>query len=396
MRICLVSREYPTDEWGGIGTYTEKTARALVQLGQTVDVITEGAEGPSTRTEDGVTVHRLAPQQRFVGIPNTKTLSRSRAVAEAVARLPAPHIVQVCENGAEGIWYSLRRRSGTGLVTRLATPTAVVAELSAHAEPEPLKVRALDALERVQTRRSDAVLCPSAALAELVSRRWGLRRERITIMPTGVDFAERYAPCAKPLPAELRGRDYLLYVGRLEERKGVHVLARALPRILGVRPDLRAVFVGSNFLAYDGRSMQAFIEECNWEYRDRLHFFASLRPTELHPIYANALVAVFPSLWESVPNVALEALDMGKPVVGTRGSGIGEVVEDGRSGILVPPGDAGALRDGLETLLANRDLLGRMSQAATARARDFSQDAMAGRLLDFYAGLGTVAEARAT
>jgi glycogen synthase len=391
MRICLVSREYPTDDHaGGIGTYTEKTARALARLGQTVTVVTEAAGAPSTRVEDGVRVHRLpaARLSRSVRVPNTRTVARSRAVAAAVRRLPhVPHVVQACEYGAEAFWYSFRKHPATRLVTRLATPTFLVEELSQHAEPEATKTRLLDWLERTQTRRSDAVISPSDALADVVCSRWGLLRGRVTTMRTGVDFARRYEAAAAELPPQLRGREYLVYAGRLEERKGVHVLAQALPEVLAAHPRLHFVFVGNNFMTYDGQPMQAYVERCNAQHLDRLHFFARVPQSHLHRLFAGALFAVLASLWESVPNVALEALDMGRPVVATRGCGFGEIVEDGRSGILVPSGDVAGLRRAMLSLLADRERLREMSEAARTRARDFSLDVVVERLVGFYESL---------
>jgi glycogen(starch) synthase len=399
MDICLISREYPTDDHaGGIGTYTEKTARGLARLGQSVTVITESTGAPSRRVEEGVTVHRLAPAETtpMGRLPNARTLARSRMVAEALWRLPRPpQIVQACEFGGEAFWYSLRPHPGSKLVTRLATPTFLVSELSPHAggvaPAEAVKARLLGWLERVQTRRSDAIISPSDALANIVSRRWGIPRGRIVTARTGVDFARRYAERAEPLPAELHGQEYLLYVGRLEERKGLHILAQALPEVLAAHPGLRFVFVGNNFMTYQGQPMQAYIERCNAPYRDRLHFFTRLPQARLYSLLESALFAVFPSLWESVPNVALEALDMGKPVVATRDCGFGEVVEDGRSGLLVPGGDVDALRRAMLSLLADRSRLARMSEAAKARAQVFGLDRVVEQLLDFYRGLQPLA-----
>jgi len=375
MNICLVSREYPSDDHaGGIGTYTEKTARALAGMGHAVTVITEAEGAASVATEEGVRVHRLAPATLAgpVSIPYTRSLARARAVDAAVRGLPGPpEVVQVCECGAEGFVYSLRRRPGTRLVTRLATPSFLVSELSANAGDRGLRTRWLDLMERTQTRRSDQVICPSTALADVVCERWRMPRERVAIVVTGVDFAERHAGAAEPLPDELRGRDYLLYFGRLEERKGVHVLADALPDVLAAHPSLHVVFAGRNFLTYRGEPMQAYLERRNREHLDRLHFLPRLRQRQLHPVLGSALLVVLPSLWESMANAALEALDMGRPVVATTGCGFGEVVEDGRSGLLVPPGDAAALRDAVLSLLADRDRLRRMSDAARVRAERF-------------------------
>jgi glycosyltransferase involved in cell wall biosynthesis len=100
-------------------------------------------------------------------------------------------------------------------------------------------------------------------------------------------------------------------------------------------------------------------------------------------------------LWESVANAALEALDMGKPVVATTGCGFAEVVEDGRSGLLVAPGNAAALRDAMLSLIADRDRLRCMSEAARARAGCFRLPRVVADLVDVYERLAQSPAGRA-
>jgi glycosyltransferase involved in cell wall biosynthesis len=388
MNICLVSREYPSDDHaGGIGTYTEKTARGLAAVGQRVTVITEAVEEPSVQVEDGVTVHRLrrAEESRLGRLPHARMLARALAVSAAIERLPQPpEIVQACEHGAEAFWYSLRDHRPTKLVTRLATPSAIVAELSPNSGVSSLKVACLDWLERMQTKRSDAVFAMTNALADAVASRWDIPRESLSVVPTGIDFATRLAPQAAMLPEELQGIEFILYFGRLEERKGVHVLAEALPEVLRRHQHLHVVFAGNNFLTYRGGTMRQFVERCNTAYRNRLHFYPRLRQRELYPLLEAALAVVLPSLWEALANATLEAQDMGKPVVATSGCGFGEVVVDGRTGLLVPPGDAAALGRALDFLLSDRERLAAMSEAARERARQFSLERTVAEQLAFY------------
>ena len=385
MRICLISQEYPTDDHGGgIGTYTEKTARALARLGQTVDVVTESVGAPSSGVEEGVTIHRLAPTRWA----HLRTLDRARRVAATVNRLdPAPDIVQACEFRAEAVWWALtpaRTRRRPRLVTRLATPSFVVRDLNEHGHAGSSSSRSfVDRLERLQTRRSDGIIAISEPIADVVCAAWDIPRSRVTVVRTGVDFAARHAGCTGPLPEGLGGVDYLLYFGRLEERKGVHILARALPAVLAAHPGLHAVLAGAP-LAYQGRPMDDFVRECNRDHLDRIHLLPRQPQPQLHQLLTHALVVVLPSLWEGLGNVALETIDMGKPVVATSGSGFSEVIEDGRSGLLVPPGDVDALRQALGRLLDDPPLRDRLAQGARARAARFELGAVAAELLEFY------------
>jgi len=380
MNICLISREYPTeDHTGGIATYTEKTARTLASWGHTVHVVTESGRDWATRIEDGVTVISVPALPSRVPL-----IDRSRAVARVLARLPqTADIVQACEYRAEAFWYALKKPAGTRLVTRLATPSSLVEQLNTHETGHGLRAHVVDRLERLQTQRSDGIISPTKALADLVCERWRIAPERVTVIRTGVDFARRYGSEAADLPAELRGREYLIYFGRLEERKGVHVLAQALPRVLAAFPQLHMVFAGS-VQQYQGRSLRAYIKERNEGYQNRLHFYPRLAHEQLYPLLEGALAAVLPSLWENLANTCLEALDMGKPVVATTGCGFSEAIEDGRSGMLVPPANVPALENALLVLLSDRGKLQSMSQEAKARAEHFKLDVVTRGLLDFY------------
>lgn len=385
MKICIVSREFPTDDHvGGIGTYTEKTARALASLGMTVDVITEARAEPSIRVEDGVTVHRLRPTRARL----LRALIRSRAVAQAIKRLPEPpDIVQACEFRAEGFWYSFRKPAGTKLVTRLATPSFLVRQLNGRSTRlSALRHAYIDWPERLQTVRSDGIISITHALARVVCDAWRLPDARVAIVKTGVDFSRRYADRATPLPAELSGREYLLYFGRLEERKGVHILAQALPDIMAAHPELHVAFAGNSVL-FNGEPMQSYVERCNSAFTDRLHFFPRLPQEALHSLLGNALFAVLPSLWEGMGNVSLESLDMGKAVVATRHSGFEEVIEHERSGLLVEPGDVADLKSAILSLLEDRALLNRMSLGARSRAETFELTRATRDLVAFYQSL---------
>jgi glycosyltransferase involved in cell wall biosynthesis len=383
MHICLVSREYPTDDHaGGIATYTEKTARGLARLGQRVTVIIESRGEASTSMEEGVSVVRLERPR----VKRLRTIAWARAVSRAIRALPdPPDIVQASEHRAEALWYAFRKQPRTRLITRLATPSFIVQDLNRTSHVGALRTRVyIDWLERLQAYRSDAIISLSQALADVVCRRWKLKPERLTTIPNGVDFARRYAASAAELPEELRDRQYLLYFGRLEERKGVHILAQALPQILQTHPNLHVVFAGNNLMLYQGRPMQNFVESCNAAYRDRLHFFPRLPQSALYPILQHASIVVLPSLWEALGNVSLEALDMGRPVIATRGCGFGEIIEDGVSGILTPPGDVDALRGAIVNLLGDPARLASMSQSAFHRAEEFGLERMTRRLLDLY------------
>jgi glycosyltransferase involved in cell wall biosynthesis len=153
----------------------------------------------------------------------------------------------------------------------------------------------------------------------------------------------------------------VLYVGRLSEEKGVRELAEAAR-------GLPLVVVGDGPL----RSLLP----------DAIGF---VPPAQLGPWYERAAVVVVPSRREGYGMVAREAMAYGRPVVATAVGGLVDAVEDGVSGILVPPRDVGALRVALERLLGDAGLRARLGAAAREHARAAaSPAAYAGALRDVY------------
>lgn len=384
MRICLVSREFPPDtHTGGIGTYTQKTSAAMARLGHETHVVTAAAKPAADYQENGVYVHRIQePDDRG---PLPFSVAHTRAVAAAIARIPGDlDIVQACEWNGEAFWYTTSTHRGTKLVTRLATPHFVVERLNESAQPRRLRRGMVTrTLERVQTLRSDGIISPTRALARIVCDGWHIAPERVTVVPTGASLNQSAAALDAPLPDSLRGESYLLYFGRLERRKGVHILGAALPAVFARYPDLKAVFVGED-LAADGQPMAEVIRQLATPYADRLIFLPRMAQGDLFPIIRAARLVTLPSLWENLANTCLEAMQLARPVIATWGCGFEEVIEDNVNGYLATPGDASALATRIQDALADEAAAERIGQAAQSRALEFSVDAMAARLADYY------------
>jgi len=377
VNIALVSREYPPETLvGGIGTYTHHVARALAGRGHTVHVITETAAGAADSLEQGVVVHRL-PRSR-APIRELRGRARAGAVARTVDAIRPLDVVQACEYAAEGLVVARQKR--VPLITRLATPRFVIDEIEGRSSVRG-KVFA-DRYEREQTLRSRAVISSTHALAQRVGQAWGIPAGGIDVIPNALNLAglRQLAGGARrePPPA---GSPYVIYFGRLEERKGVPVLAEAMRAILRERKDLHLVLAGAERSAGTvGGEVRARLSEAE----GRVHLTGLLPPASLLPLVAGATLAVLPSLWEAFGFVVLEAMALGVPVVATSGSGFAEIVQDGVSGRLVPPGDAAALEMGVRALLGDETLRRRLGNGARHRAEQFDTGRVCERLEALY------------
>jgi glycosyltransferase involved in cell wall biosynthesis len=200
-------------------------------------------------------------------------------------------------------------------------------------------------------RRARLVLCPSSALVE-AARALGARET--TLVVSGVALPDEVAEPDEP--------PHVLYVGRLSGEKGIRELAEAtegVPRVIVGEGPLRALVP------------------------DAVGF---VPPSALGSYYERAAVVACPSQREGYGVVAREAMAYGRPVVASAVGGLTDIVEDGVTGLVVPPHDPVALRSAIERLLADPELRRRLGETARERVRErLSWDAAAAAILAAYA-----------
>jgi glycogen(starch) synthase len=369
VRVALVSREYPpAARGGGIGTNTEITARALAERGHEVHVLTRGDGFVSVA--DGVTVHAL--HHRWVPQAAAERLVALRGIAAVVRRL-RPDVVQAAEWEAEAWWIA--RFGRTPVVTRLATPTHILEELN-HGRllDETALVRRL---EREQTQRSAAVYAPTSSIADRIAAEWRLASVELIPNPVDVDAVREQAASTAP-PFDLPGR-FVCFFGRLERRKGIESLATALANVLSRHPDVHAVLIGRDPGDEEG-ALRARVHAALAPVRDRILLTGELPREQALAIVARAEVVALPSLWESFGYVCVEAMALGRPVVASAAGGLVDIVEDGRSGRLVPPGDAAALAAALDDWLGDLGARASIGAEASRQANRFATEHVVGRI----------------
>ena len=211
----------------------------------------------------------------------------------------------------------------------------------------------LAALRKHALRRADLVLAPSRDTAEHVIEQQQVSRDRVRVLPWALDpdFESllTLAPNT-PLPIGYPSGRVILSVGRWmsdERYKGIDRLIAVLPRLLPNWPELKLVVVGEG----DDRGwLEHLAEECG--VRRRVHFLSGLSPAELVACYASCEIFALPSRGEGFGLVYLEAMASGKPVIGGAHGGAPEVIEDGKTGYLVPHGYSAQLLTALTTLLS--------------------------------------------
>jgi glycosyltransferase involved in cell wall biosynthesis len=219
---------------------------------------------------------------------------------------------------------------------------------------ESFKVRLYERLDRFHLRWMDQVVCVSESQAARV-RRAGVRPDRIRVIYNAIDPSrfrepgERYR--AKLLRYFRQPRTHIIgAAGRLSPEKGFSVLVSAAERVLAEHPSAGFVLFG------EGPERAALQQQINAAGLGQSFVLAGFR-ADLDRFLPHFNLLVLPSYTEGLPNVVLEAFGAGVPVVATAVGGTPEVIEDGESGFLVPPGDAVTMAERIDISLSNADEL---------------------------------------
>jgi glycosyltransferase involved in cell wall biosynthesis len=366
MRIALVSQEYPPETAkGGIGSQTFHKAHGLTALGHEVHVISRSSTGEQTERDDnGVRVTRVPGLESRMPVHTEAAdwVSYSGQVAAAVASIheKSPFdIVDFPEWGTEGFVHVLNRTEWNHIPTviHLHGPLVMFARAMGWPDVNSEFYRAGTFMEGTCLRLADAVFSSSQCSVDWCVKEYGLRREDIPIIHTGVD-TKLFSPRNVPKDA----RPTIVFAGKLVRNKGVHLLVEASGGLAKEFPGLQ--------LRLLGRGDQKVLDELRAIARsagteDMLDMPGFVDRTELPEHFSRAHIFAAPSEYEGGPGfVYLEAMACGLPAIASSGSGSAEVVRHGENGLLVPPRDVGALTDSLRSLLKDAARCRAMGESA--------------------------------
>jgi glycosyltransferase involved in cell wall biosynthesis/GT2 family glycosyltransferase len=380
MRICLVSREFAPFFGAGIGTYAAQMARAWAAAGHEVHVLTAEHPGVLERGPSvcpGVQFHTVSLERGRVAMDAYRFdfLRHAMAVYDALVGIERRFdYIEFPEYWAEG-YLTIRAKRTSGafdnavLGVRLHTPTHDCRRLNREDWLDE-EIAYLEHCEEASIREADIVISPTRSLLEMVSERLALPADQPSaVIPYPFDpgsISELGAPQHAP-PQDAPAT--VLYFGRLEHRKGVHILIEAARELLDRGLDARFRLIGADTqTGPHGRSYREWVRrQVGPALADRIAFEPAKPRRELGQAIRESTLCCFPSLWENFPNACLEAMTLGAAVVGSDAGGMGEIIRDGVDGILFRSGDARSLAGTLERVIRDRDLRARISAAAPAR-----------------------------
>ncbi|HXP78054.1 MAG TPA: glycosyltransferase [Stellaceae bacterium] len=378
--FCFLTQHYPPAPMAGVARSVPPLARAIAALGHHAHVLTRGADQDSVDFDDGIWVHRILPRAapppifpEGLSVPQG-IWDHATAMLREVERIGTRRPI-------EGVYAPLWDCEGAAiqldgrfpLAVELHTPMHSVLSTQSHLQADATFMASVAqpimALEKRMLLGATGLRANSEAIMRDIERSYGVDlRQRARLIPHAI---EDWSACSFVAPAGLpRGSLRLLFVGRLEPRKGIDVLLQAASRLLARFPRLYLDVVGNDTLAGpDGRTYRALFETdpASAGIRERVRFHGEVSEEALRGFYRACDMFVAPSRFESFGLILLEAMMFAKPVVCCRTGGMPEVTVDGETGLLAEPGDAASLERCLERLIEDSALRLRLGAAGRRR-----------------------------
>jgi glycogen(starch) synthase len=389
MRVALLSRSaHPLHPPGGMERAVYALAKHLRELGVDVTLFTRPGKTPEAFPGHVVTVK----YQRFRAGPHGRVLDRTvnypgfsvvmgREVASRVRR---GEIDIVDAQGLTALGYGRERAADASLRAPLVMNPQGMEEHHVRG----FKALALSRLKRLSKEAAglaDSVIATDEATKDDVPRLLDVDPRRVHVIPNGVDLEEVRSLTpedAMPftfevLPWMSMRRPLFISVGRLENYKGFNDSLEAFKRMApSLPPDWGWLIVGEG-------PQRGALWNASSALRDHVHFTGRVGEQSLHALYAASDVFLHPTRFEGSSLVTLEAMAHGLPVIATRAGGIPDKVRQGVNGLLVNPGDVGALGEAILALSAPGEME-RMSRASQKLLEPFLWPSIAKRVIAHY------------
>jgi len=370
MRIALVSAyDYPYP--GGVSEHVRHLDEEFRRAGHYVKVI-----APSSTDHAEIELGNVYKVGSVVRIPNNGSVARitlSLRLSGKVKRIlwrEGFDVVHLHEPLLPALPVTVLRHSHA---LNIGTFHAFQTRSLAYFYAKPILKRFFNKLH--------GRIAVSEAARDFISKYY---KAEYTIIPNGIDL-ERFNPRVEPIRELLDGHLNVLFVGRLDKRKGLRYLLEAFPLVKAQVPEARLVVAG----AFSEKHQQRYESiACSLGISDII-FTGFLSSEDLVRYYRTSDVFCAPSTGgESFGIILLEAMAMGKPIVASDIPGYRDLVRHGEEGLLVTPKDPQSLAEALTRLLKNSQLRHEMGEKGKLKSMGYSWPTIAAKLLSYYREVG--------
>jgi len=387
MHIAYVTPEFVTEsQGGGLATYLMNISRIMRWHGHDVTIITLSEHHNDRMTwEDGITVERVirSDARQLVPVRTVHDSMRLRMRLQRVHKTHPVDIVQYASFMAVGI-CSVRSIPS---VVRISSDPVCWREMRVYDfHPADLNNACLsDKIEYGSIKRISNVFGPSKATGAYIEKRTG-QAVRIIESPY---FPVKTQQDSSLYDSLLKDKKYFLAHSTMSCLKGTHVIAEAIPEIAKQDPDVYFVFAGTDHgIQYrNGDSVDAkkYIEQQCGAFRSKVIILGSVEREKLRPVIQHAFACLMPSRLDNMPNTCIEAMSMGKVVIGTNGASYEQMITDGKNGLLIDSDSPSQLAAAaMRVLTMSQSDLAAMENEAAQTTKRFDPETIYQSLTEYY------------
>lgn len=356
MNIAFVVPEYITEtKGGGLATYINNIAYIFSKRGHIVTIIVLADKTESILFAPNIYLERVYVDISKVNmdVPGSIIRECSKKLNEKL--LCIDREVRKIDVVQYANWKALAfYRTNLPTVVRISSDWPywrAANSLNYDVNLEYQCVKTIDYMEELALMNADYVFCPSVLFANIISKRVGTKIEVIES-----PFIEKLIEKDnKVYENNLVGKKYILTYGNLNLLKGTKLLGDSIYNILKKNSDMLYVLAGNDAGWSDDKeahvSAVEYVKSKAKEYANRVIYVGALSRNELYPIIYGAFCCIFPSRVDNLPNACIEAMAMGKLVIGTQGASFEQLITDNMNGFLIERENVDSLCEAVDKVI---------------------------------------------
>lgn len=386
MHIVFVTPEFVTEmKGGGLASYIANISQILDAHGHKISIITLSNENDDfIRWKNNICVYRVKRNLQTLVAPLDKLFLSWRLYLQEkeLNRKEKIDLIQYASYDSVGFFHLQK----VPAVVRISSDSVTCREYKFYdLEKRKLKLYFTDWMEYYTEKKIGNIFGPSYATGKLIENRI---HKKVTIIESPF-ILNKESYDFSVYDAILRGKKYYLAHSSMSCLKGTHIIAEIIQDVCKIDETAYFVFAGNDQGIYysDGAkiSAQDYIMKCAGEYKEKVIFLGTLERSKLYPIIKGAYACLMPSRIDNMPNTCIEAMAMGKIVVGTRGASYDQLIENGKNGFLIEIDSRAELKDTINkiNLLSDqkRQEISRKAQKTTER---FNAENSYYNIMEFY------------
>lgn len=396
LHVLILTKEFPPfTEGGGIGTLYHNLAQELLLMGHHVTVVSQSAVEHQIHHCGRLRVHIIPIRYTIPELEDQPILQNilnwTFTAAEEILEISKVRPIDIIDSA---LWdveaYSVKTVNPIckiPLLLRLVTPLQIAAKINGWNLGS--QQRLLEDMEKSLIRKSTITAPISYSIAETILKNYGLRENNrwkrsyigIRYWPE-FDVQSEYEKIDLLIDTKNLSDDTIkiLFLGRLELRKGIDLFINAARRIMDSHKNVVFFVAGDDPRGWKERTLS----DLKNDLKKRLYFFGKVDDITKEKLLNWTDVLVFPSRYESFGLVPLEAFVHKTPVIAAKCGAIAEVVEDGKSGVLFNPEEKDGLYHAIVSVIEDDDLRKQLSEGALKRVEELSSRKMAKETLQMY------------